>query len=183
VTSTAGHSIVIAPLGNFAKELLQAIRSETKRIFGFQSAVTPILEDLSFAYDLNRNQYHSTLILDQLAQKLPPTAARVLSIVQVDLFIPILTHVYGEAQLGGKACVVSTFRLNEGLPSSNIGNAFFERITKESIHELAHTFNLRHCRDHTCVMHYCRNEQDVDQKSNDLCRYCKIMLEDELKRL
>ena len=183
MTSTAGHSIVIAPLGNFAQELFEAISSEAKRIFGFSSEITPILEDLSFAYDLNRNQYHSTLILDQLAQKLPPAAARVLAIVQVDLFIPILTHVYGEAQLGGKACVVSTFRLNEGLPTTNIGNPFLERIAKESIHELGHTFNLRHCRDHTCIMHYCRNEHDVDQKSNDLCRYCKIMLEDELKRL
>ena len=183
MTSKSEHNLVIAPTGNFAKELLETIRSESKRIFGFNSEVAPLLEDLAFAYDLNRNQYNSTLILDQLAEIIPPAAARIMAIVEVDLFIPILTHVYGEAQLGGKACVVSTFRLNDGLPTTNIGKVFLERIAKESIHELGHTFNLRHCRDHTCIMHYCRNEHDVDQKSNDLCRYCKIMLEDELKRL
>jgi predicted Zn-dependent protease len=32
-------------------------------------------------------------------------------------------------------------------------------------------------------MHYCRNEEDVDRKSGQLCRYCIIMLEDEIKRL
>ena len=183
MTSTTAHSIVINPIGNYSQELLETIRSEIKRIFGFNSEITSILEDLAFAYDLNRNQYHSTLILNHLAENPPPATVRIMAIVQVDLFIPILTYVYGEAQLGGKACVVSTFRLNEGLPATNIGNPFLERIAKESIHELGHTFNLRHCRDHTCIMHYCRNEHDVDQKSNDLCRYCKIMLEDELKRI
>ena len=182
MTSAAGHSIIIAPIGNFAQALFDAIHSETRRIFGFQSEVRAVLDDLSFAYDLNRNQYHSTLILDRLAKNLPPTALRILAVVQVDLFIPILTHVYGEAQLGGKACVLSTFRLNEGLPATQMGDSFLERVTKEAIHELGHTFNLRHCKDHTCLMHYCRDEHDVDRKSNDLCRYCRIMLEDEIKR-
>jgi predicted Zn-dependent protease len=31
-------------------------------------------------------------------------------------------------------------------------------------------------------MHYCRSEADVDRKSTELCRYCRIMLNDELKR-
>ena len=106
-----------------------------------------------------------------------------LAIVQVDPFIPILTHVYGEAQRGGVACLVSTFRLNEGQSGMNISPKYIDRIVKESIHELGHTFNLRHCPEHTCIMHYCRNEEDVDRKSDHLCRYCIIMLEDEIKRL
>jgi archaemetzincin len=32
-------------------------------------------------------------------------------------------------------------------------------------------------------MHYCRNERDVDRKSDQLCRYCKVLLDDEIKRL
>ena len=54
---------------------------------------------------------------------------------------------------------------------------------QEAIHELGHTFNLRHCKEHTCLMHYCRDEHDVDQKSDQLCRYCKVLLNDEIKRL
>ncbi|MEJ2098202.1 MAG: archaemetzincin, partial [Deltaproteobacteria bacterium] len=131
----------------------------------------------------NRNQYHSTPVLEQLAGSAPADAIKVLALVEVDLFIPILTHVYGEAQLGGKACIVSTIRLTEGHSSQNTQEPFQSRIVKEAIHELGHTFNLRHCREHTCLMHYCRNEHDVDRKSDQLCRYCKVLLEDEIKRM
>ena len=164
-------------------DLIEAIASEIKRVFGFPAAVDCVLEDLSFALDQNRNQHHSTMILEHLAARAPSRAVKVIAVAQVDLFIPILTHVYGEAQLGGTACVVSIFRLNEGRSGMNISQKYIERIVKEAIHELGHTFNLRHCPEDTCIMHYCRNEEDVDRKSDELCRYCKIMLEDEIKRL
>ena len=183
MSSKSAHNIIISPIGDFTPDLLGPIRDEINRIYGYPTEVLPLLNDLEFAFDPNRNQYHSTPILDQLALKAPKDAIKVLAITQVDLFIPILTHVYGEAQLGGKACIVSTIRLNEGHSSLNTQDPFFSRIVKEAIHELGHTFKLRHCREHTCLMHYCRNESDVDRKSDQLCRYCKIMLEDEIKRL
>ncbi|MBT8357335.1 MAG: archemetzincin, partial [Deltaproteobacteria bacterium] len=40
-----------------------------------------------------------------------------------------------------------------------------------------------HCKDNACIMHYCRSIKDVDRKSLQLCRYCKILLEDEMKRI
>jgi archaemetzincin len=183
LSSQTEHIILIAPVGELSSELIESLGREIKRIFGWPTETRSLLKDLSFALDTNRNQYHSTLILGQLAARMPPNAKRVLGIAQVDLFIPILTHVYGEAQLGGKACIVSTFRLNEGHSGMTIPKKYVDRIVKEAIHELGHTFKLRHCPDHTCIMHYCRNEEDVDRKSDQLCRYCKIMLEDEIKRL
>ena len=128
-------------------------------------------------------QYHSTPILQVLADKTPAHALKVLGIVDMDLFIPILTHVYGEAQLGGRACIVSTHRLKEGLFPSGNPDAVTDRLVKEAIHELGHTFNLRHCRDTACIMHYCRTVRDVDRKSDDLCRYCRVLLDDEIRRL
>jgi archaemetzincin len=177
------HIILISPVGDLSTELIEAIVGEIQRVFGFASAIDSILQDLSFARDQSRNQHHSTMILDQLAANAPVRAIRVIAIAQVDLFIPILTHVYGEAQLGGTACIVSTFRLNEGRSGMNISKKYIDRIVKEAIHELGHTFNLRHCPEATCIMHYCRNEEDVDRKSDELCRYCKVMLEDEIMRL
>jgi archaemetzincin len=183
LTPLSPHTIIVAPIGDFTAELLDLISAEIKRIYAFPTEVRFLLEDLEFAFHPNRNQYHSTPVLEQLAHKAPANAIRVLAVVQVDLFIPILTHVYGEAQLGGKACMVSTNRLNEGHHSLNTQEPYLSRIIKEAIHELGHTFNLRHCREHTCLMHYCRNENDVDRKSDQLCRYCKVLLEDEMKRL
>ena len=183
MTSQRDHSILISPVGELSAELIDAVAGKIRQVFGFSTETSPILKDLSFALDDNRNQYHSTAILDRLAANTPPHTVRVLAIAQVDLFIPILTHVYGEAQLGGVTCIVSTFRLNEGSSGINISPKYIDRIVKEAIHELGHTFNLRHCPEHTCIMHYCRNEEDVDRKSDQLCRYCIIMLEDEIKRL
>jgi len=177
------HTIVISPIGDFTPELLDRISEEIKRIYAFTTDIRPLLGDIEFAFHPNRKQYHSTPILDELARRAPAEAIKVLALVQVDLFIPILTHVYGEAQLGGKACMVSTIRLNEGHHSLNTQEPFLSRIIKEAIHELGHTFKLRHCREHTCLMHYCRNDGDVDRKSDQLCRYCKVLLEDDIKRL
>jgi archaemetzincin len=183
LTSQPAHNIVISPIGDVTSDLLDPIRDEVKRIYGYPTEVLPLLDDLEFAFHPNRNQYHSTPILEQLADKSPADAVKALAVVEVDLFIPILTHVYGEAQLGGKSCIVSTIRLNEGHSYLNTQEPFLSRIVKEAIHELGHTFNLRHCREHTCLMHYCRNESDVDRKSDQLCRYCKVLLDDEIKRL
>ncbi|MGD9119040.1 MAG: archaemetzincin [Desulfobacterales bacterium] len=183
MTSLSPNTIVISPIGDFTPELLDRVRAEIKLLYGFQTDIRPLLKNLEFAFHTNRNQYHSTPILEQLALKAPPSALKVLAMVQVDLFIPILTHVYGEAQLGGKACIVSTIRLNEGHQSLDTQEPYLSRIIKEAIHELGHTFKLRHCPQHTCLMHYCRNEGDVDRKSDQLCHYCKVLLEDDIKRL
>ena len=163
--------------------MLVPIADEINRIYGYPTEVLSLIDDIDFAFQSGRNQYYSTPVLEQLALSAPADAIKVLALVEVDLFIPILTHVYGEAQLGGKACIVSTIRLNEGRSYQNTQEPFQSRIVKEAIHELGHTFNLRHCREHTCLMHYCRDESDVDRKSDQLCRYCKVLLEDEIKRM
>jgi archaemetzincin len=183
LTSRNQNTILISPIGEISPELAEVVARGVESAFGLATETWPVLEDISFALDQNRQQYHSTLILGQLAASIPGHCLRILAITQVDLFIPILTHVYGEAQLGGAASIISTYRLNESGSTLNISPRFIERIVKEAIHELGHTFNLRHCPEHTCIMHYCRNEEDVDRKSDALCRYCRVMVEDEIKRL
>ncbi len=177
------HTIIISPIGNPDTNLLNRVRRAIYNIFGYPTEIIPILDEVDFALDPGRNQYHSTPILDELVRNIPYRAAKVLAIAKVDLFIPILTHVYGEAQLGGKACIISTYRLKESLSPLNSHEVYPCRVIKEAIHELGHTFNLRHCRDRSCIMHYCRTVKDVDRKRNQLCRYCSVLLEDELKRL
>ena len=183
MTLTSPHSIAIVPIGSFDLDLIESIIGEIERIFGYPCEIAPLLNDLSFALDHNRKQYHSTPILDKLAGKLPPGVLKILALCHVDLFIPILTYVYGEAQIGGQACILSTYRLNEGNPHLNLREPYRGRIVKEAVHELGHTFSLRHCKDPTCLMHYCRDESDVDRKTDELCRYCSVLLGDELKKI
>ncbi|MDA3895162.1 MAG: archaemetzincin [Desulfobacteraceae bacterium] len=172
--------IIISPIGEIDQDICGLVGKKIQSVFGYHTMTLPILSDISFAYDENRKQYHSTPILQKLADNAPANCFKIIGITGLDLFIPILTHVYGEAQLGGKACMISTYRLHDS-QETEIYSKINERIVKEVIHELGHTFNLRHCDSSSCIMHYCRAIQDVDMKSDQLCRYCAIMLADELK--
>ncbi len=183
MTTLPEHNIVISPIGNFDEALVNPIRKEVERLFGFRTTVTPLLQDISFALDPVREQYHSTLALEKLEGIAPPNTIKLVAITDVDLFIPILTYVFGEAQLGGTTSIVSSHRLTEGISPINQQETFHYRVLKEAIHELGHTFKLRHCPDNTCIMHYSRTVEDVDQKSDQFCRYCTVLLDDEKKRL
>jgi archaemetzincin len=176
------NHIIISPIGHFDPQLITEIGREVHRITGCSPLTASVLQDIDFAFESIRNQHYSTPILEKLADLAPPGTVKILAICSVDLFIPILTYIYGEAQLGGKACIISTHRLNEGLGTAP-SEIFIQRVVKEAIHELGHTFNLRHCKDHACCMHYCRTIKDVDRKTHQLCRYCKVLLEDEMKRM
>ena len=181
--SSEEHILVISPIGKLDvdREFLGQLGEVIQTVFGYPTQIQPLLEEKDLWVDPVRKQCHSTPILDTLAFISPPEAMKILAITKVDLFIPILTHVYGEAQLGGKACILSTYRFSEGTdPTADI---FRNRLFKEAIHELGHTFNLRHCPDASCVMHYCRGVKEVDRKSNEFCRYCSVLLEDEMKKL
>ena len=177
------HKILISRIGDLDSGLIEEIGEDLFNIFGYPVESLPIIEDIDFALDPVRNQYHSTMILEKLAGLAPPDTLKIVAVFDKDLFIPILTHVYGEAQLGGKASIISTYRLTDNLPPVDPQRAFYNRLLKEAIHELGHTFNIRHCPDRSCAMHYCRTIKDVDTKSGRFCRYCKILLEDEKKRL
>ena len=183
MSDSTPYHILISPVGDFEPSLINAIADTVHACFDMPTKILSLLSDIDFAKDHDRSQYHSTAILKELETVAPSDAIKVAALCREDLFIPILTYVYGEAQLDGKTCIVSIHRLNEGTESSAGGELFTERVTKEIVHELGHTFNLRHCKDHTCLMHYCRNEKDVDRKSNQLCRYCKILLNDSMIKI
>ena len=132
-------------------------------------------------YDAQRGQYNSTSIIGHLldryrfADAASPT--KILGVAGQDLFIPILTYVFGEAQLGGLIGVVSYYRLpNEryGLPAN--GRLFSERLLKEAMHELGHTYGLIHCRALNCVMHISTYVEDIDTKPAAFCRDCEQKL-------
>lgn len=183
MTTTPKATILIAPIGAFDADILSAVERMVMQTFGMPCRIDPLLDDIGFAWNEERGQFHSTAILAKLSENAPLDVVKVIALTHNDLFIPILTHVYGEAQLGGRSCIVSTCRLAGGISVVGQRVLYLERITKESAHELGHTFDLRHCKDRHCLMHYCRSTGDVDGKTNRLCRYCQVMLKDQLKHV
>jgi archaemetzincin len=130
------------------------------------------------AFDASRGQYHSTILLQCLLGEPPARSARVLGVTDVDLFIPVLTYVFGEAQLRGTAAVVSSRRLqNEayGLPPDDA--RMLARLKKEAVHELGHTYGLLHCHDAQCVMHASTYVEEIDLKSDAFCHACARLID------
>jgi archaemetzincin len=128
--------------------------------------------DAAFAYDEKRNQHYSTAILRRLLDT-APASARVLGVTALDLYVPVLTFVFGEAQLNGRAALISLHRLAEryyGLPDRR--EILLERAVKEAVHELGHTYGLRHCSDWRCVMTSSHGIERLDVKTADFCTTC-----------
>jgi archaemetzincin len=142
----------------------------------------PLPEPAS-AFDAARRQYSSTVFLSELAQSSGP-ADRVLGVTERDLFIPMLSFVFGQAQLGGRIAVVSLARLRQefyGLPPSPA--VFALRARKEALHELGHTFGLIHCADRRCPMSLSTGIAQVDAKGDRYCTACAAQLRDWGARL
>jgi archaemetzincin len=128
--------------------------------------------DPSFAYHAERQQFHSSEILSRL-QKGAKAGARRLGVTAVDLYIPILTFVFGEAEVGGSSAVVSFHRLRQefyGLPFEP--EIERQRLLKEAVHELGHTLELTHCADYRCAMAPSHSVEWIDVKTSEFCSDC-----------
>ena len=131
------------------------------------------------AWDLRRRQYETGRILKWLESR-HVDAAKVLGLTDVDLFIPILTFVFGEAQLGGRAAVVSTARLRPG-DGGRGGRLLAERLRKESLHELGHAYGLVHCGNPGCVMGRSPGVAEIDAKGPSFCTDCRLLYDEALR--
>jgi archaemetzincin len=166
--------IDIIPIGEVEETVLLFLKQSLFQTFNIQTRIRNRRFNLSSAYDPARNQYNSSGLLLELISDAPPETSRILGVTPLDLFIPIFTFLFGEAQLNGMAAVVSTHRLHNqfyGIPENK--ELLQARLLKEGIHELGHTFGLIHCFTLNCVMRSSTYVEDIDQKSAHFCNTCE----------
>lgn len=169
--------ITIAPINFSNPELIEKIIFELNNHLPNKINLQPLQIDLSFAYSIERGQYYSTKIIQHLLPFSENINGKFLALVEVDLFIPVFTYVFGEAQLNGKVSIVSLTRLHEEFYSGiSDEKKLIERTTKEILHELGHNFGLIHCKDWDCVMHASMGIEEVDIKGIDYCSNCKSII-------
>jgi len=178
--SSKERLIGIVPFGEVPQLALKVIAAHISAYFNFSADILPPLENPEFALDERRLQYNAAFIIKEFEPKSFSDYKKVIGVLNQDLFVPIFTHVYGEAKQGGNFALVSLFRLNKNPDGSSPSSSlFYERAAKVALHELGHLFNLFHCEEKQCLMHYSGGLEDLDASPFYLCRYCSTFLRND----
>jgi len=180
----SGRWICLATAGEVSEPLLAGVEGVLVERMGVRVIRRPMLVDATAAWDAVRGQYASIELLRQALPVAPPTALRVLVVTEVDLFVPVLSFVFGQAQIDGAVAVMSTARLRQsfyGLPPDERLEIMRARI--EALHEVGHTFGLTHCLERTCAMSLATAVRHVDMKLDTYCSGCGALIDESLAHL
>src|SRR5208282_5278505 len=172
----------LLPVGKVDMSLLRDLRAQIPQCLRVDCEIYPASLDAAPSYHAERQQYHSSEILQRMQSLVRPRDWRVLGIADVDLYIPILKYVFGEAQMGGPCALVSSHRLRQEFYGLNRDDALLtQRLLKESIHELGHTLDLRHCQDYRCAMASSHAVEWIDLRASTLCATCQSQVESKYR--
>ena len=164
--------ITLESLGDIVDEMMESLKYSVAGVFHCPVEVGAGLTGLAQAYNADRRQYLSSKLLTSVGK--PDIQARVVCIVDIDLYVPRLNFVFGEADAVSGTAIVSLFRLRQEyyvLAPDDV--LLLERATKEIVHELGHTFGLGHCPNGKCVMHFSNSLADTDLKGSGFCSDCR----------
>jgi len=166
--------ITLISFGYFDADFLRNVAEAVKKEFLLDVNIKEGHLDLSEFYDPTRRQYSGVKLINEIENVFSSESSKTIGIFNVDIFIPILTYIFGQAFLNGRTGIASNFRLNnERYGIKMDGGLVLERLIKEVIHELGHTFGLIHCHIPSCVMRSSTYVEDIDQKSMHLCLNCR----------
>jgi archaemetzincin len=171
----------LLPIGDVDISLLRELSRSIPKQLPVTCEIHPARLDPEPAYHPERQQFHSSEILHRMQALIRPHDWRLLAVTDVDLYVPILKYVFGEAQMAGPCAVVSTHRLRQefyGLDSDD--KLLQQRLLKECVHELGHTLDLRHCDEYSCVMASSHAVEWIDLRESVLCDSCKTRVDANL---
>ena len=173
--------IILVLLSEIDKHILEVLKQNIEQTFNRPVEVRAHTGSLDYAYDTSRKQYISPRMLSRLRRLKKSSGDKILGIVDVDLYSPEFEFVFGEAEIGSGVATVSLYRLGPeryGLhPDEKL---FEERATKEAVHELGHLYQLGHCPNPKCVMHFSTSLEDTDIKGTSFCSKCQQELKENL---
>jgi archaemetzincin len=176
------QGISLVSIGRFEKDFLERLANDLKIIFATDVSFALSYQDIMPYFDPTRKQYDANKLLQLIHKNYSDNAVKTIGLLQVDLFIPILTYIFGQAIYNGDSGIVSDYRLkNELYGLKGKEKLIYERFKKVTIHELGHTFGLIHCHIPDCVMRPGTYVEDIDQKKAHFCHKCEAELEKAIK--
>ena len=174
--SPASQRLTLVPLGEVPRLILAEVGSALHDVYGATVAVREAQPRPAYAFNKDRNQYHSTAIVRRLAQS-RHEGELVLGLTDVDLFLPDSAFVFGEADRDARTALVSLVRLAHG-PEGKPADAdrLGRRTQAEAVHELGLLLGLSPCQDSRCAMFISHRPSDSDRKGPGLCATCRAAL-------
>jgi archaemetzincin len=122
---------------------------------------------------VRKQLFLTTLVARTAALDLPYEGFR-LAVTEYDLYKISHQFIFGEGSEEQKVAVVSLSRLRtEFYREEPDDNVLFQRLLKESVHNLGHAMGLRHCQQARCAMVVSNSIFDTDNKHPHLCEACE----------
>ena len=166
--------IILLSCGSFDRGFLKKVSGAVEDEYRCQVITEECHLDLSPYYNPARRQYDGDRLLNQIPACTTSEYFKIIGLFRVDLYIPILTYIFGQAILGRQLAIASVFRLrNELYGLKQDDDILLSRTIKEVIHELGHTFGLVHCHNLSCVMRSSTYASEIDLKGAALCTSCR----------
>jgi len=175
-------SLGLAPMpsrgaGEIAERVLAAIGESLEDVYPVRVVrMNPVVAPEA-AYEAERRQHSAPALLQQLLASIPTGPEKLLGVTGGDLYIPMLSFVFGQAQLGGRGGLISIARLDPGFYGYPAEDALVVRRARTvALHEAGHLFGLVHCQTPDCAMRLATTIQQFDRKRAALCPGCAAIL-------
>lgn len=171
-------SVAIQPLGQVDGAILEEVQAGISSLYDVQVKLLSPKELPADAYYKPRQRYRAEKLLDFLLSLPQNGADKIIGVTEQDISTTKGGHedwgIFGLGLVGGRVCVVSSFRLRKGPKGTEFFNA---RLVKVVNHELGHAFGLDHCSSANCLMEDAAGSiQTVDRETGDLCPACRAKL-------
>ncbi|MCA9549452.1 MAG: archaemetzincin family Zn-dependent metalloprotease [Myxococcales bacterium] len=171
--------VMIIPVGKIEDSILERIRPHLEEVYRRPTTLHKPLPVPKYAYNPTRGQYHSAAILKRVEALYDDAWDCAIGITDVDLFVPEVPFIFGEADRSTRSAIISLTRLRpEAGPTDNRSEHLLKRLISESIHQLGLIRGLAHCPNNRCVMFYAATNQEIDKRGATMCANCRKRLMD-----
>ncbi|MFB6302422.1 MAG: archaemetzincin family Zn-dependent metalloprotease [Haloferacaceae archaeon] len=164
----------IVPVGDVPAQVKREASGALRSVYDVEVTVHDERAVPEGAFDRSRNQHRAEEFIE-LAGRVG-SGDKNIAITPHDLYYRRRNYVFGLAYLNGNGSVISTYRLQTssdgGISSKPVEEVFADRVRKEVVHEVGHTFGLEHCDNERCVMSFSPTVREVDVKEEHLCGSC-----------